>query len=253
LVYFKTHTMQTSNNTVLITGGGSGIGFETARLFASLGNKIIITGRNKAKLEQAAAQLSNTTAIVADVTDAAAVDSLVTTLNRDFPDLNILINNAAQAFAYPLSATSDAYSKAGEEFNTNVLSTIRLTEKLWPLLERQPNAAIVNITSIVALVPGLRIPTYSASKAALHSYTQALRFALRSSNINVFEVMPPLVDTDFARELSGEKIQPGEVAAALLDGLSNDVQEIHVAGTAGLYKVFLQSREAALKKLNGIQ
>lgn len=245
--------MNTTNNTILITGGGSGIGFETARLFASLGNKIIITGRNKAKLEQAAAQLPNTTPVVADVTDAAAVERLIATIQKDFPELNILINNAGQAFAYPLSQYADAYSKASEEFNTNVLSTIRLVEKLWPLLDKQPQAAIINISSIVSFVPALRLPTYSASKAALHSYTQALRATLRSSGIRVIEVMPPLVDTEFAKELSGDKIQPAEVASAILDGLKNDIAEVHVASTARFYTTFLHSPEDALNRLNGIQ
>lgn len=245
--------MNTSNNTVLITGGGSGIGFETARLFASLGNKVIITGRTKARLEAAAAKLANTTPIVADVTDAGAIDRLVETIQADFPELNILINNAGHAYAYPLSKNADAYSKASEEFNTNVLSAIRLVEKLWPLLENQPQAAIINISSIVSFVPALRIPTYSASKAALHSYTQALRATLRSSNIRVIEVMPPLVDTEFAKDLSGDKIQPSEVASAILDGLKNDIAEIHVASTARFYTTFLHSPENALNRLNGIQ
>jgi uncharacterized oxidoreductase len=244
--------MQTNNNTVLITGGGSGIGFETAKLLASTGNHVIITGRNKSKLEKAASLLPNTTAIVADITDAAAVDQLVARIRTDFPKLNMLFNNAAHAFAYSLSADADVYSKAAAEFDTNVLSVMRLTENLWPVLEQQPYAAVVNITSIVSLVPASRIPTYSATKAALHSYSQSLRLALRETNVRVFEVMPPLVDTEFARELSGTKMQPEEVAAAIIDGISNDVFEIHVGGTAALYQVFRQSPEAALKYLNNI-
>lgn len=245
--------MQTQNNTILITGGGSGIGFETAKLFSSFGNRIIITGRNKAKLEAAAAQLQNTTPIVADITDAAAVDELVERIRQDFPQLNMLFNNAAQAYAYPLSAGADAYSKAADEFNTNVVSVIRLTEKLWPILEKQSTAAIVNITSIVSLVPGLRLPTYSASKAALHSWSQSLRATLSDTAIRVFEVMPPLVDTEFARELTGPKMQPEDVAKEIVEGIKNDVFEIHVGATAALYKVFLQSPEAALKHLNSIR
>lgn len=244
--------MKTTNNTVLITGGGSGIGFETAKLLSSSGNRIIITGRNKAKLEAAAALLPNTTPVVSDITDAKAVDELVQRIGKDFPELNMVFNNAAHAVAYPLSANADAYTKAADEFNTNVLSTIRLTEKLWPLLIQQPSAAVVNITSIVSLVPGLRVPTYSATKAALHSYSQSLRIALQPTSVKVFEVMPPLVDTEFAKELQGSKMQPSEVAAAIVAGINNDIYEIHIGGTAALYKLFLQSPEAALKYLNGL-
>lgn len=244
--------MQTTNNTVLITGGGSGIGFETAKLLSSLGNIVIITGRNKAKLDAAAAQLPNTTAIVADITDAAAVDQLVERMAKDFPGLNMLFNNAGHAYAYLLSADADAYSKAVDEFNTNVLSTIRLTEKLWSQLVSQPAAAVVNISSIVSFVPALRIPTYSATKAALHSYSQSLRYALLSTSVKVFEVMPPLVDTDFAKELSGQKMRPAEVAATIINGIENNVYEIHVGATAALYTVFRESPEAALKRLNNI-
>jgi uncharacterized oxidoreductase len=237
---------------VLITGGGSGIGFETARLLSSLGNKVIITGRNKVKLEAAAALLTNTTPIVSDITDANAVEELVQRIEKDFPELNMVFNNAAHAVAYPLSANADAYSKAADEFNTNVLSTIRLTEKLWPVLIRQSSAAVVNITSIVSLVPGLRVPTYSATKAALHSYSQSLRVAFQPTNVKVYEVMPPLVDTAFARELQGSKMQPSDVAAAIINGINNDVYEIHVGGTEALYKLFLQSPEAALRYLNNL-
>ncbi|MCG2617550.1 SDR family NAD(P)-dependent oxidoreductase [Terrimonas sp. NA20] len=244
--------MNTTNNTVLITGGGSGIGFQTAALLAAQGNRVIITGRNKEKLEKAAAQIPGATAIVADITDAAAVDSLVERIHREFPDLNILFNNAAHAVAYTLSASADAYSKAADEFNTNVLSVIRLTEKLWPLLEKQPHAAIVNITSIVSMVPGLRIPTYSATKAALHSYTQSLRVALSSTNVKVFEVMPPLVDTEFAKELSGSKMQPADVASEIVTGIANNIYEIHIGVTAAFRQLFLQSPETALRHLNNL-
>ena len=244
--------MKLHNMTVLITGGGSGIGFETAKLFSQQGHRVIITGRNKERLDAAAAQLKNTTAIQADINDAASVDSLVNRVREEFPQLDVLVNNAGVAYLYKLSGDSDAFSKATEEFATNFFSTIRLTEKLLPVLDKQAQAAIVNVTSIVAFAPGSSLPTYSASKAALHSYTQTLRLTLKSSAIRVFEVMPPLVDTDFARDIPGSKISPLEVAESILNGLKDDIEEIHVASTAGLYKLFLTSPEKALYHLNGI-
>ncbi len=244
--------MNIRNNTVLITGGGSGIGFKTALLLAAQGNRVIITGRNRDKLEKAAQQIPGAVPIVADITDAAAVDALVSQIQQEFPTLNMLFNNAAHAVAYTLSPDADAYSKASEEFNTNVLSVIRLTEKLWPVLEKQPNAAVVNITSIVSMVPGLRIPTYSATKAALHSYSQSLRVALSSTNVKVFEVMPPLVDTDFAKDLSGTKMEPADVATEILEGISKDAYEIYVGVTADFRQLYLKSPETALKHLNNL-
>lgn len=244
--------MNIRNNTVLITGGGSGIGFKTALLLAAQGNRVIITGRNRDKLEKAAQQIPGAVPIVADITDAAAVDALVSQIQQEFPTLNMLFNNAAHAVAYTLSPDADAYSKASEEFNTNVLSVIRLTEKLWPVLEKHPNAAVVNITSIVSMVPGLRIPTYSATKAALHSYSQSLRVALSSTNVKVFEVMPPLVDTDFAKDLSGTKMEPADVATEILEGISKDAYEIYVGVTADFRQLYLKSPETALKHLNNL-
>lgn len=245
--------MKTQNNTVLITGGSAGIGFEIAKLFALRGNQVIITGRNAERLQQAAAQLENTTAIVSDVSNPADVDQLVARLNKDFPTLNLVINNAGRAFYYSLSEDGiQASDKAGEEMTTNYLSIISLTEKLLPLLKKQSEAALVNVSSIVAFVPGHTTATYSASKAALHAYTQAMRYTLaKDTAIKVFELMPPLVNTDFSQEIGGiNGISPTVVAQDLLTALETDTYEIHVGNTATLYKLFLSSPEEAFLALN---
>ncbi|RRA97571.1 SDR family oxidoreductase [Larkinella rosea] len=245
--------MKTQNNTVLITGGSAGIGFEIAKLFAQNGNQVIITGRNADRLQQAVAQLENTTAIVSDVSKPEDVDQLVERLNNDFPNLNLVINNAGRAFYYSLSEDGiHAIDKAGEEMTTNYLSIIGLTEKILPLLKKQPEAALVNVSSIVAFVPGHTTATYSASKAALHAYTQALRYTLaKDTAIKVFELMPPLVNTDFSQEIGGiNGISPKVVADDLLNALENNTYEIHVGNTANLYKLFLSSPEEAFLTLN---
>jgi uncharacterized oxidoreductase len=245
--------MKTQTNTVLITGGSAGIGFEIAKLFAQNGNQVIITGRNPERLQQAVAQLKNTTAIVSDVTNPDDVDQLVERLNKDFPALNLVINNAGRAFYYSLSEDGiNASDKAGEEMQTNYLSIINLTEKLLPLLKKQNEAALVNVSSIVAFVPGHTTATYSASKAALHAYTQALRYTLaKNTSIKVFELMPPLVNTDFSQEIGGiNGISPTVVAQDLLAALETDSYEIHVGNTANLYKLFLSSPAEAFLTLN---
>jgi len=244
--------MNIANKTILVTGGGSGIGFQVAKLLSQKGNKVIITGRNEAKLQKAASQLSNVSSIKADVNDAGDVDSLVARITTEFGGLDILVNNAGHAHYYKLGKGVNAADKAAEEIQTNYLSVIRLTEKLLPILSKSKEGAIVNVTSIVALVPGINIPTYSASKAALHSYSQALRFMLASdTNIKVFELMPPLVNTEFSVAIGGENgIPPEEVAQGLIEGFENDEYELHIGKTADIYKLFLSSPEAALNALN---
>ncbi|QDK78526.1 SDR family NAD(P)-dependent oxidoreductase [Spirosoma sp. KCTC 42546] len=244
--------MKTTQNTILITGGSAGIGFELARQFDQKGNHVIITGRSEERLQKAAAQLKNVTAIAFDVTNEADVNRLVDRLQTDFPKLNILINNAGNAFYYKLEAEANAFEKAGEEMLTNYLSVIRLTEKLVPLLSKQEESAIVNVSSIVAFAPNHKLPTYAASKAALHSYTQSLRITLeRSSTTKVFELMPPLVNTDFSQAIGGENgIAPSVVADDLLSALENDNYEIHVGNTAQIYALSLSSPAGALAVMN---
>ncbi len=243
--------MKTSNNTVLITGGSAGIGFEIARKFSEKGNQVIITGRNKEKLDQAVSGLKNATAIQSDVSKEEDVAALVQKISTSFPNLNLVINNAGNAYLYNLSASENAFDKAYSEMLTNYLSVVRLNEKLLPLLKQQKGAAIVNVSSIVAFVPG-SLATYSASKAALHSYTQSLRIALEDTAIKVFELMPPLVDTQFSAPIGGSRgISPRSVADELFNALDNDNYEIRVGQTEDLYQLFLSSPAKALDFLRG--
>lgn len=228
--------MNINNKTVLVTGGGSGIGLAIAKQLSERNNKVIITGRTAERLQAAAADLKNVTAITADVTNAEDVKRLVATIQADFGGLDILINNAGFAHYYNLDAGANTYQKGVEEFNTNFFSILNLTEQLLPALQRSAEAAIVNVSSILALVPRTTIPTYSASKAALHSYTQSLRFALKDTSVKVFELMPPLVNTDFSKEIGGENgIPPSQVADDLISAFENDHYEIHVGNTALIY------------------
>ena len=244
--------MKTTENTILITGGSAGIGFEIAKLFSEAGNKVIITGRNEERLNAAVAKLSNTVGIVSDVSQEGDVNALVTRITKDFPALNIVINNAGAARAYQLEE-GGVYESAQDEIITNYLSVINLSEKLLPILKEQPQSAIVNVTSIVVFAPGRTVPTYSASKAALHSYTQSLRLSLADSTVKVFELMPPLVNTDFSQAIGGASgIHPNLVATALETGLENDIYEIHVEGTATFYELFKSSPEKAFEVMNSV-
>lgn len=244
--------MKTTGNTVLITGGSAGIGLEIAKLLSTNGNQVIITGRNQSRLDTALSQVPNAVGFVSDVSDAADVESLVATLKSEFPTLNMVINNAGRALLHNLLADRNGFDVAEDEMRTNYLSIIRLNQLLLPQLMAQVEAAIVNVSSIVAIVPG-SLSTYSASKAALHSYTQSLRIALTkaSSNVKVYELMPPLVDTEFSAPIGGKNgISAAKVAADLLDGLKNDTFEIRVGNTQFIYDLYRKSPEEALMAMN---
>ncbi|GGH67180.1 putative oxidoreductase [Filimonas zeae] len=246
--------MNITGKTILITGGGSGIGLETARLFAQQGNTIIITGRNREKLERAAATIGNAAYYSCDVTSEADVLQLKDAITNRFGKLDILMNNAGLAYLHNLSNTTDSYAYAAGEITTNYLSTIRLISLFLPLLQQQQQSAIINISSIAAFTPAFSLPTYSASKAALHAYTQSLRYSLGLvSQVKVFEVMPSLVDTEFARDIpTTNKLSALEVAEAIIQGVKDDVYEMHVGETEQLYQHFFSNSTQAFQVLNHI-
>ena len=247
--------MNIQNKTVLVTGGGSGIGLEIARQLDENGNRIIITGRNEAKLAKAVSQLKNAVAIPCDVSNEKDVLNLVTRIKKDFSDLSILVNNAGLCYVHQLHDGADTVAYAQAEMSTNYFSVVRLVNHLLPLLTLQKEAAVVNVTSIVVFAAGAAISTYSASKAALHSYTQVLRHTLKETSVKVFELMPPLVNTDMAKEIGGEQrgIPPNQVAERLHAALQRDEFEIHVGMTADLYKIFLSSPQHAFNVLNEVK
>lgn len=246
--------MKTKGNTILITGGTAGIGFEIAKLFSANGNQVIITGRNKERLDDALSKLKNTVGILGDISKKEDIEKLVDILERDHPSLNMVVNNAGRALLHNLTEGESAYDIAADEMTTNYLAIIRLNQLLLPQLSGKDSSAIINVSSVVAIVPG-SLSTYSASKAALHSYTQSLRIALDHSNtgIKVFELMPPLVDTEFSAIIGGENgIAPSAVASALFDGIAANVFEIRVGNTQAIYELYLKSPEEALHAMNRI-
>ena len=244
--------MNITNKTVLITGGGSGIGYATAKLLIEKGNKVIISGRNEEKLEKAAKALG-ADYIVSDVTDADAVNSLVAKLETTYPNLSVLVNNAGVGFIYKLGEGANAVDKARQEFETNYFAPVRLIESLLPLLKKQPEAAIVNITSNVAFHPVVVLPTYSDAKTALHSHSVALRLTLSTdTNIKVFEVMPSLINTDATKDMGGaENGLPPEVAAQdIYNGMQEDRYEIFVGEAAEQHAAYFENPQAAILKFN---
>ncbi len=188
--------MNLKDNTILITGGGSGIGRGLAEAFHALGNKVIIAGRREALLTEVTDANPGMASAVLDITDAAAIRAFAAEVVAHHPELNIVINNAGITTREDLRHAPEGLEKAEAVVTTNILGPIRLTAALLPHLLQQEQATVVNVTSGLAFVPFPLGPTYCASKAALHSYSESLRWQLRDTPVRVMEIIPPYVQTE---------------------------------------------------------
>ena len=187
--------MQIAGNTILITGGGSGIGRGLAEALHGLGNQVIITGRRQAALESVTAANPGMKLARLDIDDADAIRAFVQEATAAFPTLNVLVNNAGIQRPEDLRTQDEDLTAMEAMVTTNLLGPIRLTTALLPLLRSQPRSTVINVTSALAFVPGSGVPTYSATKAAMHSYTMSLRQQLRRTSTDVIEIIPPFVQT----------------------------------------------------------
>jgi uncharacterized oxidoreductase len=188
--------MNITGNTILITGGGSGIGRGLAEALYAKGNNVIIAGRRKALLEEATKANPGMKSLVLYIERAGAIRSLAVRLASEFPALNVLINNAGIMRMEDLLAQQDDLADAESTVTTNLMGPIRMTAALLPLLRKQAHSTIINVSSGLAFVPLAMTPTYSATKAALHSYTLSLRYQLKATTTEVLEIVPPYVQTD---------------------------------------------------------
>jgi uncharacterized oxidoreductase len=188
--------MNMTGNTILITGGGSGIGRGLAEELHKLGNQVIISGRRKNVLDDAIAANPGMAAISLDIEEAASIRAVAAQLAKDHPALNVVIHNAGIMRPENLSAQQDHLADAEAIITTNLLGPIRLNSALLPLLKKQPSATIMTVSSGLAFIPLAVTPTYCATKAAIHSYSQSLRYQLKSSNVQVIELAPPYVQTE---------------------------------------------------------
>jgi uncharacterized oxidoreductase len=190
----KETIVRLKGNTILITGGTSGIGLALAEAFHREGNQVIVAGRRKDLLDQVVAANLGMKSAILDVADAEAIAAFGKRAKADHPALNVVINNAG--IMRPESLRSGALANAEATVATNLLGTIRMTAALLPMLLEQSHAAIMTVTSGLAFVPLAVTPSYCATKAAIHSYTQSLRYQLRDSNVQVLELVPPYVQTE---------------------------------------------------------
>lgn len=181
--------MKTTGHTVLVTGGGSGIGFALASKFHLAGNRVIITGRSESTLADAVKRLPGAEFCVADVSNAQDRARLVSR----FPEVTVLINNAG--VRYGGLAMDQTEAEMMQELSVNVLAPVLLAQSFYPVLSQKAEAAIVNVTSGAALAPRDVAAMYAASKSALHIFTKSLRWQLEATSVRVFEVLPPVVRT----------------------------------------------------------
>jgi uncharacterized oxidoreductase len=195
--------MKMTGNTILITGGGSGIGRALAEAFHALGNTVVIAGRRKPMLEAATAANPGMRWMTLDIEDAANIREFAKQVAEKYPKLNVLINNAG------IMKLEDLRTAAGTEvaeqtIAINLLGPIRLTAALLPLLRQQTHSTIMTVSSGLAFVPLAPTPTYCATKAAIHSYTQSLRYQLKDTATVVVELIPPYVATDLMGSSAGD-------------------------------------------------
>jgi uncharacterized oxidoreductase len=203
--------MDITGNTILITGGGSGIGRGLAEAFHAAGNKVVIAGRSRKALEETAAANPGMALQTLDVENAGAIRDFAAQIVKDHPALNVLINNAGIMRAENLLNEPFDLADCEATITTNLLGPIRLTAALLPHFRKQQRASVINVTSGLAFVPLTATPTYCATKAAIHSYTQSLRFQLRDTSVQVIELAPPMVATEL---MPGQRVNPRSMPLA---------------------------------------
>jgi uncharacterized oxidoreductase len=193
--------MKLTGRTILITGGSAGIGLAFAVKFASLGNEVIVTGRRQAVLDDVKAKHPGLHTIRSDVADPEQIAALASRVKAEFPRLDVLVNNAGISHYKNLKAPASDLAGLMAEMNVNVGGVVRMTSAFIDILTAN-RGAVLNISSALAFVPLPCIPIYCATKAAIHSYTQSLRFQLEETGVEVIEIMPPAVKTDMTADLA---------------------------------------------------
>jgi uncharacterized oxidoreductase len=250
--------MKVKNNTVLITGGATGIGFSLAEALVKLDNKVIICGRRPDRLEEAKRKLPQINVRTCDVSKEAERKSLFNWVKENFKELNVLVNNAGIQRMVDLRRGVRDLATGENEIETNLVAPIYLSAYFIPLLVKQKEAAIINVSSGLAFVPIASMPVYCATKAAVHSFTMSLRHQLKDTSIKVFEIVPPMVDTELGKGSVEEKeeeewnrgIPPVEVAKAAINSLGKDEYEIIVGEAQGLVNGSRTNPEEEFKSLN---
>lgn len=246
--------MEVNGNTVVITGGATGIGLALAQKFVGLGNKVIICGRREYKLNEAKAKLPSIHVKKCDISKEDERKALYDWVSSNFKDVNMLVNNAGIQRTIDFRKGIEDLLNNEDEIEINLKAQIYLSAYFIPIFLRRKKAAIINVSSGLGFVPLARFPVYCATKAAIHSFSMTLRYQLRETPIRVFEVIPPTV---FDTELKGKELEKAEwnvpsseVADAVAKGLENNEYEIAIAMAKNYIKGSRSDPEQAFKNMN---
>lgn len=233
--------MSITNNTILITGGTSGLGLEFAKQLIDFGNTVLVTGRDLSKLEKTKKALPKAHFFQSDVSNPKAINELYEKVITQFPNLNVLINNAGEMRKINLHNASDDLEDITKEIEINLSGPIRMVQQFLPHLKMKKSAAILNVTSGISLVPFPISPIYGASKSGLRSYTKSLRIQMKDTNIKIFELVAPGAKTPlndkFENDVDPKTLMNADkLVAVAIKGLENDTLEIY-PGFAKVLKI----------------
>ncbi|GAB3638170.1 SDR family oxidoreductase [Hymenobacter arcticus] len=247
--------MNLSQNTILLTGGATGIGLALAQRFAAAGSQVIICGRRTDKLQEAQQQVPGLHYYTCDLALAADRAELVRRVTTDFPALNVLLNNAGIQNRFQvadLPADLAAWEQQRQEIAINLEAPVHLAALLLPHLRQQPAAAIINVSSGLAFAPMAAAPIYSATKAALHSFTLSLRRQLADTGVRVLEIVPPAVNTDLGGPgLHTWAVPVDEFADSIVARLAAGEEEIGFGTSESIRQASRAELDARFKQMNG--
>lgn len=248
--------MKTKGNAILITGGATGIGFALTETLVNAGNTVIICGRREAKLKEAKNKLPQIMTKVCDVSKEKEREALFIWVKDNYPDLNVLINNAGIQRMVNLKKGTKELFTGENEIETNLVAPIYLSAYFIPWFLKKKEAAIINVSSGLGFVPIAAMPVYCATKAAVHSFTISLRHQLKNTSIKVFEIVPPAVDTELGKGTTADEsegyrgIPPTVVTEATIKALVKNEYEIIVGEAKGLVRGARTNPERTFQNLN---
>lgn len=248
--------MKTSGNTILITGGASGIGLALAEIFYKNDNKVLICGRREHKLLEAKEKFPGIETKVCNAADLKQREELFNWAVSSHPELNMIINNAGIQRPALIKKGTEDFGKIHDEIAINLEALIHLCMLFTPHLMKQKNSAIMNVTSGLAFSPISFMPVYCATKAAVHSFTMSLRHQLKDTSVKVFELIPPIVDTELdqgerdKRGVTDRGIKPEAVAVETIEAVKNDNFEIAVERAVNMMKMSREKPYEFFKMMN---
>ncbi len=243
--------MQPKNKVVLITGGGSGIGFALAKAFVAAGSTVIACGRNQQKLEKAKSALPELNIAVCDVTNDEQIKNLVNKTKEEFGGIDVLVNNAGVFQSLDYTSGEVTMEVQTKEVEIDFMGPIRMIHHFLPELQNKGEAAIVNVSSGLAFVPLAMAPIYCATKAGLHSWTKSLRWQLKDTSVKVFELLPPLVETEMVAGFEGNPMMNADVLASnFIKGFTNNKLEITPGQSSQLKMMSKMAEGFIFKQVN---